>query len=127
MLEAFAAHQRAGQFRLIEFFPLGGRANAPGRTDTAYVHRTAEVLVSLTAGLTSPAFTPTDRAVLDTWIDEGFQTLNPRSLLESYQNYIDPALPHWRTAYYGENYGRLVRVKRKYDPHDLFQFAQSIG
>ncbi|RIA97770.1 Glucooligosaccharide oxidase [Glomus cerebriforme] len=44
----------------------------------------------------------------------------------SYQNYIDRDLDDWQTRYYGHNFKRLVEIKSKYDPNNLFNFPQSI-
>ncbi|RIA98809.1 Glucooligosaccharide oxidase [Glomus cerebriforme] len=44
----------------------------------------------------------------------------------SYQNYIDRDLDDWQTRYYGQNFKRLIEIKAKYDPNNLFNFPQSI-
>jgi FAD/FMN-containing dehydrogenase len=45
----------------------------------------------------------------------------------AYQNFPNPELEDWAHAYYGTNYDRLMRIKRKYDPDDFFRFSQSIS
>jgi len=121
------AQFRTGQSRQLYFEALGGAANEPDRTDTAYVHRTTRMLAGLTAQLPNAGYTDEDTAACESWLADGFAVLDRHSLPESYQNYMDPALPDWRTAYYAENYPRLVRVKREYDPHGFFHFARGIG
>ena len=40
---------------------------------------------------------------------------------------IDRGLKSWRSAYYGSNYKRLRKVKRRYDPDWLLKFPQGIA
>ncbi|MFE2417284.1 FAD-binding oxidoreductase [Streptomyces hokutonensis] len=127
LLTAYDTDRRSGQLRQLRATALGGAANAPGRTDTAYVHRDSLYLLTYNASI---AVGPTDDDSLTAaraWADRGFRAMDPYSNGESYQNYIDPALSDHMAAYYAENATRLVRVKRKYDPYVLFRFPQAVS
>ncbi len=44
-----------------------------------------------------------------------------------YSNYPDINFSNWPGQYYGaENYRRLQKIKKKYDPDNLFRHPQSI-
>jgi FAD/FMN-containing dehydrogenase len=109
----------------IVFDAYGGAINEIGPSDTAFVHRTAVACAQylITYPTTSPS--PAAEAAASAWLDDLHGLLSPVSQ-GSYQNYIDPTLATWQDAYYGSNLSRLRHVKRKYDPEDLFHFAQSI-
>ena len=126
-LAAFDADRRAGQGRMSLAAAFGGAANEPGRRDTAYVHRTSLFHVDCTVTVTAPQPSEEDIARSVRWADNGFRVLDQFSNGESYQNYTDPRLGDFAEAYYAENYARLKRVKRRYDPDDVFRFAQSVG
>lgn len=44
----------------------------------------------------------------------------------SYANYSDLDLKEWGKAYYGDHWGKLIFIKEKYDPKNIFHHPQSI-
>jgi hypothetical protein len=61
------------------------------------------------------------------WLCAAYADVNKFANGEAYQNYIDPDLTNWRQAYYGANFARLLRIKHRYDPGNLFHFPQPIS
>jgi hypothetical protein len=108
----------------LAFDAYGGAINRVASNQTAFVHR--DKLACIQASYSWSTYTPTSvigagEAWL-TWLASN--VFDP--LTGAYQNYIDPTLANWQTAYYGSNLAQLERVKKKYDPDNVFSFAQSI-
>jgi len=127
LLAAFEAYPIAGQSRQIDVHIMGGAANDPSRSATAFVHRDSRYILNFRTTIYSPAAAgPAARSIARKWADGGFGVIDSVASTETYQNYMDPALSDWKQSYYAENYPRLRRVKGAYDPHGLFGFAQGI-
>jgi hypothetical protein len=45
----------------------------------------------------------------------------------SYMSEADRLEPDFKHAFYGGNYPRLLDIKKKYDPHDVFWAATAVG
>jgi hypothetical protein len=52
--------------------------------------------------------------------------INPKGDMPQYRNYPDLRFKNAPEVYYGENYGLLQTLKKKYDSENLFRYEQSI-
>ena len=96
----------------------GGAVNRVPPAATAFAHRNMRASIQF--------FATGDAASARSWVNASRASLAPLTSGAAYVNYIDPDLHNWQQAYYGRNLARLRRLKRRYDPHNLFHFAQSI-
>lgn len=120
-----AAGRRPGQTRTLDFTPMGGAYNRVRVDATAFVHRDARFLLQHTVVVAPDA--PIDaREDARRWLVRSWETVCPWGSGGAYQNFADPDLAGWASAYYGANYDRLLRVKARYDPDNVFRFAQSL-
>jgi len=113
------------QLNMGLFFAFGGAVRDVPAGATAYVHRNANFMFQV-----EPEWTPLDSpkavAAMKSWLTEYFAAMTPYLLPQSYQNFPDRSLGDFGKAYYGDNLPRLQRIKKKYDPDNLFRFPQSI-
>jgi hypothetical protein len=108
----------------LAFDSYGGVINRIKSDQTAFVHRNKLAGIQATYSWSSDS-SFSDIAAGERWLTWlGSNVFDQAS--GAYQNYIDPTLSDWKSAYYGANIERLVRIKKKYDPHNIFRFAQSI-
>jgi FAD/FMN-containing dehydrogenase len=99
-----------------------GQATRVEPTATAYPHRQPGHNLLLISQWTDPA--DSDAGIA--WARTTFEALAPHMADRSYTNYL-PADDHDRVRQaYGVNYDRLVELKRRYDPHNLFHLNQNI-
>ncbi|WP_327289570.1 FAD-binding oxidoreductase [Streptomyces sp. NBC_01198] len=111
------ANASGGGAGSIALTALGGAVNRVSPTATAFSHRGSRFLAQY---LASDALSTTS------WLDTTHSAMRRYASGGAYQNYTDPALTDWRTAYYGQNADRLTAIKRTLDPQRLFDFPQAL-
>ncbi|HET9556467.1 MAG TPA: BBE domain-containing protein, partial [Actinomycetota bacterium] len=116
-LEASDAPVRVAQVRVLG----GAMARVPADA-TAFAHRSSRIMVNLAAFYDGPA----DRAVRQGWVDDFAAALHQGDG-RVYVNFLgDEGPDRVREAYPGPTWDRLVEVKRRYDPGNLFHRNQNI-
>jgi FAD/FMN-containing dehydrogenase len=100
---------------------LGGVINETAQDGTAYPHRDIAFVVTPGGRWEDPA---QDAATI-AWVGECFEALTVHATGRSYVNFIAEGAGREREAF-GSNYDRLVELKNKYDPKNLFRLNQNV-
>lgn len=102
----------------------GGQINKVSPDAMAYVHRSSNHLLRPAVWWHDQP--PSMEQDLTDWLADTFRFISTFTQPGSFQNWPYSDQEDWQQAYYGTNFGRLRQVKRKYDPTNLFRYAQSI-
>jgi FAD/FMN-containing dehydrogenase len=103
---------------------LGGAINRVPADATAYPHRDVNFVMNVHARWSSPS----EEAGCIAWARAFYDAAAPFATGGVYVNFMpgDEA-QRVRPGAYGPNYDRLVRIKTKYDPENLFRMNQNVA
>jgi len=116
-LQSSTAMMKVSQLRV-----LGGAMARIPVDATAFAHRNSKIMVNL-AGLYQQ---PEEKATHEAWVSD-FAAALEQSDHGAYVNFLGEEGPdRIRAAYPGSTWDRLVAVKTRYDPTNLFHLNQNI-
>ncbi|MCK8433223.1 FAD-binding oxidoreductase [Streptomyces sp. D2-8] len=111
------------QLSLMHLYPIDGAAHRVGPDDTAFSYRDA-LWSGVFAGVDPD---PANAETIRRWCVDYQEELHPYSMGGSYVNFMGSGEGQERVrATYRGHYDRLARVKRTYDPDNLFHANQNI-
>jgi FAD/FMN-containing dehydrogenase len=106
----------------MHLYPINGAAGRVGRHETAWNYRDAnwtQVMVGVDPD-------PANNEKTISWTKSYWDALHPYSAGGAYVNFMMDEGEERVKATYGDNYKRLVEIKNKYDPENLFRVNQNI-
>jgi FAD/FMN-containing dehydrogenase len=125
--EAIARHVEHGSkiptmYSTMHLYPVNGAPQRVGKTDTAYSFREA-LLAEVIVGVDPD---PANAQKITAWCKEYWEALHPFSAGGAYVNFMMEEGQDRVQATYRDNYQRLARIKKKYDPKNFFRVNQNI-
>lgn len=107
----------------VFFYPIDGACNRVAAHETAFPHRSARFAIGIHGDWWSPE---ADARGID-WVRACDAAIRACGLSGSqYGNFASDDGRATAAAAYGDNYERLVTVKRRYDPHNVFSLNPNI-
>jgi FAD/FMN-containing dehydrogenase len=106
----------------MHLYPINGAVHQLGKNDTAFSYREstwAEVIVGVDPD-------PAKMQEIVPWVKNYWETLHPHSAGGAYVNFMMDEGQERVQATYRDNYDRLLAIKNKYDPANLFHVNQNI-
>ncbi len=106
----------------MHLYPIDGAPHRVGRHETAFSYREAtfsQVIVGVDPD-------PANNERIISWTRDYWDALHPHSGGGAYVNFMMDEGQERVKATYRDNYERLVAIKNKYDPTNLFRLNQNI-
>ena len=105
------------------FFPLGGALNRVPAAQSAVGNRDAQWVLNLAGSWEKPE----DDAVNVEWARTAWKDMRSFGTGGTYVNFLTEEEQAERTqAAYGDNWARLLEVKKKWDPENVFRNNKNI-
>ncbi len=106
----------------MHLYPITGAAARVGKEETPWAYRDAKY-AGVIVGIDPD---PANAGKITQWTKDYWEALHPYSSGGVYLNFIMDEGQERVKASYGQNYERLTKIKRKYDPENLFRVNQNI-
>ncbi len=117
------AAKAPSELSLMHLYPIDGAVHRVGKEDTAWNCRDATWSMVI-AGIDPD---PARAGAITQWTKAYWEAVHPFDLSGAYPNFMmDDEGEARLKATYGENYARLAKVKKRYDPKNLFRVNQNI-
>jgi FAD/FMN-containing dehydrogenase len=125
--EAIALHAEHGarlptMLSTMHMYPIDGAAGRVKSDATAWAYRDAK-WSSVIVGVDPD---PAKRDQITTWARDYWAALHPHSAGGAYVNFMMDEGEERVKATYGKNFAKLQKVKKKYDPQNVFRSNQNI-
>ncbi|UCH65262.1 MAG: FAD-binding oxidoreductase [Ignavibacterium sp.] len=125
--DAVAEHVKYGNelpspHSTMHLYPIDGAASRVSNSDTPWAYRDskfAQVIVGVDPD-------PANNDAITNWTKDYYEAIHPYSAGGAYVNFMMDEGEERVKATYGDNYDRLVKIKNKYDPTNLFRVNQNI-
>src|SRR6185503_17625549 len=116
-LQASTAMMKVAQLRV-----LGGAMRRVPVDATAFAHRNSKIMVNVAALYQNPE----EKGIHEAWVAD-FASALLQSDSGAYVNFLgDEGEERIRAAYPGSTWDRLLEIKARYDPTNLFRLNQNI-
>jgi len=106
----------------MHLYPINGAASRVDKQATAWNYRDSTYAMVI-AGIDSD---PGNKENIISWAKNYWNALHPFSEGGAYVNFMMDEGEDRIKATYGDNYNKLVAIKTKYDPNNLFRVNQNI-
>ena len=116
-----SAQRFSSPFSGLAIHHFHGAASRVSASETAFAPRQDHLMVEIIAGWEPQSAAADQRHVL--WAQDGSRALAPYALKGGYVNLLDEGEQERVPLTFGPNYRRLLDLKRRYDPEDVFHWT----